>query len=269
MQFGRVTESSARFGHFEILMIGTYLGLASPVIASLAIAGLAGTARAAYAQRRSQDMLLCSIILPALAYFVIHALHARVHFNWMAPIYPFLAISAARGLDLYLPMQWRRSVFLAAIGVGFLSTAVIFAHALKSMSASRDFDILGETRGWSTFAAAVDAIRQHEHAAWIATSTFATNAQLSFALGEGTAVAQLNDPIRYVDMPALEPGIANRPALYVERAERSDLPLLQMKFANIAQLGTISRADGTSAGWPYNVYLVSGPKNLLSKELPR
>ena len=31
MQFGRVTESSARFGHFEILMIGTYLGLASPV----------------------------------------------------------------------------------------------------------------------------------------------------------------------------------------------------------------------------------------------
>jgi hypothetical protein len=115
----------------------------------------------------------------------------------------------------------------------------------------------------------VDAIRQHEHAAWIATSTFATNAQLSFALGEGTAVAQLNDPIRYVDMPALKPGTANRPALYVERAERSDLPLLQMKFANIAQLGTISRADGTSAGWPYNVYLVSGPKNLLSKEPPR
>jgi 4-amino-4-deoxy-L-arabinose transferase-like glycosyltransferase len=270
MQFGRVTESSARFGHFEFLMIGTYLGLASPVVASLAIAGLAGTARAAYAQRRSQDVLLCSVILPALAYFLIHALHARVHFNWMAPIYPFLAISAAWGLDLYVPKQWRRrSVFLGALGVGFLSTAAIFAHALKPMSTSRDFDILGETRGWSTFAAAVDAIRQHEHAAWIATSTFATNAQLAFALGEGTAVAQLNDPIRYVDMPALEPGITNRPALYVERAERSDLPLLQMKFANITQLGSISRADGTAAGWSYNVYLVSGPKRLPSKELHR
>ena len=160
-------------------MIGTYLGLASPVIACLAIAGLSGTARAAYAATQSQDVLLCPIILPVLAYFLVHALHDRVHFNWMAPIYPFLAICAARGLELYVREPWRRSVFLSALSVGFLSTAVIFAHALKPMSAGRDFDIMGETRGWSTFAAAVDAIRQHEHAGWIATSTFATNAQLA------------------------------------------------------------------------------------------
>ena len=259
MQFGRVTQNSTRFGHFEILMIGTYLGLASPVIACLAIAGLSGTARAAYEQRQSQDVLLCAIILPVLAYFLVHALHDRVHFNWMAPIYPFLAICAARGLELYVREPWRRSVFLSALSVGFLSTAVIFAHALKPMSAGRDFDIMGETRGWSTFATAVDAIRQQEHAGWIATSTFATNAQLEFALGERTAVAQLNEPIRYVDMPALEPQVRNRPALYVECAERADVQLLRTKFTNIIRLGTISRADGTAFGRPYDVYLVSAP----------
>ena len=259
MQFGRVTQSNANRGLSEINMLATYLALASPVIAVLAIAGLYGVARSAIARRGSSDVLVSAVVLPMMAYFIIHALHDRVHFNWLAPVYPFLAICAARALDLQVSEHRRRPMYLSAIATGFVFTAVIFAHALQPLSGSLKSDALGETRGWKNFASVVDGLRQREGAAWIATSYFATNAQLSYSLNERAPVAQLNESIRYVDMPPLAPEIRKQPALYVELARRADASLLRERFHRVTPLAPISRADGTVSGMEYSVYLVSDP----------
>ena len=256
-QFGRVGQSSN--GHFEIELVLTSLGLASPVIAVLASAGLYGVVRSAIARRGSSDVLIGALVLPMLVYFVVHALHDRVHFNWLAPIYPFLAICAARGLDLYVSELRRWPMYLSAIGTGFVFTAVIFALALHPLSGSLTSDPLGETRGWKNFAGMVDELRQREGAAWVATSYFATNAQLTYSLNERVPVAQLNDAIRYVDMPPLAAEIRKQPALYVELAGREDVNLLKKGFSRVTPLSPIWRADGSSAGRQYAVYLVSDP----------
>jgi 4-amino-4-deoxy-L-arabinose transferase-like glycosyltransferase len=258
-QFGRVAQSNASNGHFEIELILTNLGLASPVIAVLAIAGLYGVARSAIARRGSSDVLVSAVVLPMLAYFVIHALHDRVHFNWLAPAYPFLAICAARALDLQVAERRRWPTYVSAIATGFVFTAVIFAHALQPLSGSLKSDALGETRGWKNFASVVDGLRQREGAAWIASSQFGTNAQFSYSLSERAPVAQLNDSIRYVDMPPLAPDVRKQPALYVELANRADASLLQQQFKRITPLAPIWRADGTVSGAQYSVYLVSDP----------
>jgi 4-amino-4-deoxy-L-arabinose transferase-like glycosyltransferase len=258
-QFGRVAQSSASNGHFEIELVLTSLGLASPVIAVLAITGLYAVVRSAIARRGSSDILVGAVVLPMLAYFVIHALHDRVHFNWLAPLYPFLAICAARALDLQVPEHRRRPLYLSAITMGFVFTAVIFAHALQPLSGSLKSDALGETRGWKNFSSVVDGVRRQEGAAWIATSYFATNAQFSYFLKERVPVAQLNDNIRYVDMPPLALEIRKQPALYVELAARADADLLRQQFGRVTPLAPVWRADGTLSGAQYVVYLVSDP----------
>ena len=53
--------------------------------------------------------LLLATSAPALAYFTVHALHDRVQGNWLAPLYPTLALLAGRALTLAPSMSGRPS----------------------------------------------------------------------------------------------------------------------------------------------------------------
>jgi len=79
---------------YLVELLGSQLGLATPSILALAVAGLAFVRGQTPAQSNAL-ILLRSAVLPGCAYFAWHALHQRVQGNWPEIIYPPAIIAAA------------------------------------------------------------------------------------------------------------------------------------------------------------------------------
>jgi 4-amino-4-deoxy-L-arabinose transferase-like glycosyltransferase len=260
-QFGRVGHSGTLgVPLYFVEVIGAFLALASPVIAVLAIVGLARIVRLAFRHRKSNDVLLAAAVLPMLVYFAVHALHDRVQGNWPAPMYPPLAICAALAIREILPEQRRKTVFASALGLGFLITGVIYADALHAFPESVRMKAPTEQmHGWRELGDAIEKKRIEVGADWVATSSYATTGQVAMALAGRSDVAQLDQRIRYEFLPPLSPAVLQKPVLYVELDRRVDLPLLKSKFRNVMEVGTLTRKNGSAAGATYRLFLASDP----------
>lgn len=260
-QFGRVGHSGTLAGPlYFVEFIGTLMALASPVIAVLAILGLIQVLRSAIRHRRSNDILLAAAVLPMLIYFAVHALHDRVQGNWPAPLYPPLAICAALAIHAITPERRRTAIGAAALGFGFLVTAVIFLDALHPQPLAAKMKAPTEQmHGWAAFGDSIEKKRIESGAAWVATSSYATTGQLAFALNGQSDVAQLDQRIRYEFLPPISSEVLRKPVLYVELDRRVDLPLLKSKFRTVTELGTLTRSNGSATGATYRLFLASDP----------
>jgi 4-amino-4-deoxy-L-arabinose transferase-like glycosyltransferase len=261
-QFGRVAHNGSAGPGYLLELAGAFIALASPVIAVLAIAGLIHVARSAYASRKSSDVLVAATVLPMLLYFVLHALHDRVQGNWLAPIYPALALCAAIGLDTLVPAHRRQAVFATAVGLGFAITGLIYVHALNPFRTVLALkDPTEQMHGWPALADAVDKRRREVGAAWVATSSYASTGQFAMGLKGRSEVAQITDRVRYTFLPPLPPELLKQPVLYIELKRRidRDLPMVKEKYRNITALGSLTRDNGTATGAVYELYLLSDP----------
>ena len=261
-QFGRVAHNGPAGPGYLLELVGAFIALASPIIAILAIAGLIHVARSAYVSRRSSDVLVAATILPMLLYFFLHALHDRVQGNWLAPLYPALALSAAIGIETLVPEHRRQAVFRTAVGLGFVVSAIIYAHALSPIRAAFVLkDPTEQMHGWPALSDAIDEKRREVGAGWVATSSYASTGQLAMALKGRSEVAQLNDRIRYIFLPPLSPELLKQPALYVELKRRvaSDLGMVKEKYRKVTALGSLTRENGSATGAVYELYLLSDP----------
>ena len=100
-------------------LLGGQVGLATPIIFGLFAAGLWRAARL----RDPAGWLLVALAVPGLLVFVEHTVSARVQANWLAILYPPLAVGAA-----LVGARWRA----AAVGVGFALTAVVYLQAVAA-----------------------------------------------------------------------------------------------------------------------------------------
>ena len=256
-QFARAGRGQEFGVRYPLEMIGSLLGLASPIICALSSIGLIDVMRRAWVTRDSRLVLLAAAGLPMLLYFCLHSLHDRVQANWLAPVYPVLAIYAAIGLTTVAP-KLRRATAIGAIGFGIGSTTLIYAHAVAPIL-QLPKDPAGQLRGWAQFSQKIETLRLINGAQWVATSSYATTGQLSFGLRHTVPVAQLNERIRHIHLPPVSHDLLAGPALYVELERRADKRLLASCFAEFRQTDTIRREDGTAAGAYYSVYIVSRP----------
>lgn len=258
-QFGRAARGHELTAAYVLEMVGGFVGLASPIIAGLAAIGFYQLVRRALARRASADVLLVSMILPSLAYFLVHALHARVQANWLAPLYPMLAICAAVVLHGFVPST-RRLLAGPAAGLGLLMTGLLYLHALQPIDGGlARKDPTDQLRGWQDFGHDVDAMRVAHGAQWVATSSYATTAQLAFALKTTAPVFQLNDRIRYRHLPSPPLSLSAAPAIYVELERRQAPELLARKYRSVQRLGTLVRRDHGETLASYATYLVADP----------
>ena len=97
---GRAAPESLTPRHlFEL--IGTQALLLNPLLTPLAVWGFIAALR-----RRTVPMdglwLISAVTVPFGAYLILHSLHAGVQGHWPAPLYPGLAILAARTADMPL-----------------------------------------------------------------------------------------------------------------------------------------------------------------------
>ncbi|MEQ1717396.1 MAG: glycosyltransferase family 39 protein [Hyphomicrobium sp.] len=263
-QFGRAGHG-AEFGvRYPLELIGGVLGLASPMIAGLAAIGLVSVTLRACDERDSRMVLLAAAIVPLLAYFAVHALHDRVQANWLAPLYPPLAICAAVGLNTAAETS-RRRLSRWAVALGLVMTALIYVHAIWPVVQLQK-DPSSQMRGWPEFSGIIEKLRQAHGAEWVATSSYATAGQLSFALRHVTPVAQLNDRIRHEHLPALPRERFVAAALYVELERRVGESMLAECFAQAKRVAMVRRDDGTAGGADYAVYALAGAAETCAGE---
>jgi hypothetical protein len=256
-QFGRVSR-----GHHLTLaylgeLIGGSLGLMSPVIAVLGGLGLVRLARSAIKAKDGPSALVVYGMLPFLAYLVVHALHNRVQLNWVAPLYPSFALCAAVALGtVSTPMPGQARLGLWAVGTGFVLSAALYWHTMQPLILlSGQRDPTSQTRGWRELAAEVDRVRAATGACWVATSSYATNAQLAYQLRDKAPVLQITERIRYIHLPPPDPTLLKCPALYVELERRGGDTLLKERFGSATRLDNLTRRHAGVVLSTYVVYL--------------
>jgi len=259
-QFGRVVVREPATSRYLFELMGAYLGLASPVIAVLAAIGLWRAVRIAASEKSQSCLMLATMLLPFLGYLLVHAVHDRVQPNWVAPIYPMLAVCAALALSVVPRRDDALRLLRAAVGVGFALCALIYVQAVRPLFSSAGMgDPTSQMRGWREFAAEVERARLANGARWIATASYATTGQLAFALKDGPQVVQLNERLRYAHLALPDDALLSSPALYVELERRSGLPMLRKRFASVTALGALSRSFHGQTLARYTLYRLADP----------
>jgi 4-amino-4-deoxy-L-arabinose transferase-like glycosyltransferase len=263
-QFGRVGAGQHLTAVYFAELIGTYLGLASPIIAGLGLVGFVRVVRSTALTRDQPDTMLAASMLPLLAYFFVHSLHDRVQPNWVAPLYATFAICAAIALShIERPLSSGATfgrLGKSAVALGLLMSAFLYLHAvvpLVQLPGSRDPS--SQMRGWRQLADELERLRVEKGACWVATSSYATTGQLAFALEGKVPVVQLNERTRYLNLPPVPASVLQCPALYIELERRASPPLLQERFRSVSFITNVVRKNRGTPLATYPVYLVADP----------
>ena len=258
-QGGRVADwQPARAVGFLGELIGGQIGLATPGVFALCVAGLvAALGRLKYSPLPQGEGGRCGLLLaltvpPALV-FLQHALGDRVQGNWPAIIYP-AAIVAAAGLT---QPRWVR----LAAALGFAMTVIVLLHATtgflplppKSDPAAR------QLAGWDKVALSAETLRRREHAAYIVAEEYALIAELAWNAPAGAPIVGIETRLNPMDLPSFD--MAGRTGILV-RAEHRGEEIDPATWAAAIPLGFIERGNQERS----RVWLVTG--RTAGKALP-
>ena len=238
-QGGRTGDWRPRdaLGHVAEL-VGSQVGLATPLVAALCMAGAWAAARRW--RQGAAPALLTALTLPAAAVFVEHALGDRVQANWPAVLYPAACIAAAA----YAARWWKPA---AALGFGL--AALVYAQAATAfLPLPRALDVtLVRLGGWDGLAAQVAA----RDASFVAAGNYGLAAMLARLL-PGPVVG--TEP-RWAlfDLPAAP--IAGREGLLLQSRRRAGGPD-PAPWRSLVQVGTVERSRGGVVAESYDLYRV-------------
>ncbi|MBC7577064.1 glycosyltransferase family 39 protein [Tardiphaga sp.] len=243
----------ARIDHFNPAFIGelipTQIAFATPLVFILGAMGL-------YALVLRQSgawparVLISAMLWTIVAYFLWHSLHARVEANWFAPVYPAFAIAAAVAANV---TQWRartqRNVdfcmrWAGPTGVVMFTLLVVQANTGLLSGYRRDSTVRSIGVGFTEVAAQIEAVRSRVGATCVLAPDYGTTGWLAFYLPKGTCVTQINQRIRWINMP--EPTAANLagPLLLVGAQNASTVPELRVRFGSIEKVAQLTRKRG-------------------------
>lgn len=225
-QGGRVTAQAPFRPGFLPEFVGSQIALATPLIFLFAVLGLLPGRAAAMFRPGSGRALVLFLLFVPLAYFLVHALRARVEGNWVGFLYPLVAIAAAAGMLAPAGSGWLgRSLpglARATLPLAFGLILALGLHALfvpTTLAGNKDA-IVRMTRGWPQFAAEIDARRREIGATAILTNDYQMTAMLKRQL-PGVTVRQFDERQRYAFMHEPEPLTLRGPLLLVLSTYRS------------------------------------------------
>lgn len=238
-QFRRLPASSFQPYYLGEFLVSQFF-LLNPLVTVLLGFAVAGWLRMRRRPRGGFALLFWTV-LPMFAFMAFHGLYSTVEGNWLAPIYPTLAILAATAVPAAGPrLQW---VVRAVLPVGAVASAIglaVFAMPDGVLPRQADFGRLA--RGWPALAAEIERVRAEIGAAWIATVHYAANGELAYQLrGTGTPVVQVTDRARYAFAPPPDDSLLGKPALIVLSGPVPP-ELLARCFATVTPVATANRS---------------------------
>lgn len=221
-------------------MIGAQWMLMTPLIGGIALFAFARELRSLLPSRANATTLIIATSLPFAAYLLIHGLHDRVNANWPAPLAPAFAILAA----VFLQTTHLKILKTTALPVGYALLALVFIeviHPFLPLQPDRNPAML--TRGWSEMGLELEKIAHDKDMAWVATSTYEHTGAVSNALRNRMDVVQINERLRYGFMPAPNPSLTSKPALYINWSNDAEaaLKILSPCIGEAEKIGTIAR----------------------------
>jgi 4-amino-4-deoxy-L-arabinose transferase-like glycosyltransferase len=235
-QGGRVNDwHPARAIGFLAELAGGQIGLATPLVWALCMAGLVVAIRQAWRARDPGWSLLVALSLPPIVVFVQHAIGDRVQGNWPAIIYPALAL-AAGGMALR-PHWWVNAAVL-----GFTITVVAYVQAATGLIPlpPRLDPIAMRLFGWNGLATQVEAARNAAGADFVVAENYALASELAWWLPPDVGVIGTDPRWLLVDLP--NAAIKGRTGLLVEDAGHTPDPE-GTPWAQIEPIGTANRPD--------------------------
>jgi len=251
-------------GHFTLRFLGEFLaaqlGLATPLIFVLMVAGLWRATKLVRGEAGGGLLMLAILAWVGLGYFIAHSLHDRVQGNWPCFLYPALCILAADGFGQ--TGVWRRVSVLAAPTALLLLLAVYLQAQFAVLPWKKDplARMLG--RELAPIGEVVAALVKAHLAEAVLTTDYETTAWLRFNHPD-IKVVQLNEPQRYPQASAADASLLKRPLIYLAEFRRDQHQQVQQLFAYTGfptQLQTPSSL--------YMVYPVGRPKSSLIGKMP-
>ena len=262
----------SRIEDFKPALIGelipTQIAFATPLVFVLGAMGLFALARrdgGALAARA----LINAIFWTIVAYFIWHALHARVEANWFAPVYPAFAIAAAAAAHLtrwsVRPQRVVNICLRWASPVGILMFALLIVQANTGAISAfrRDATVRSVGVGWRELATQIEAVRIRTGAACVLAPDYGTTSWLAFYLPKDTCVIQPTQRIRWVNMPEPDPAQLSGKLLFVDEARPAMQPYVTETFARVTRVAELKRMRGPLTIETYGIDLVESAKRTV------
>jgi len=233
-------------------LLGGQIGLATPLVFVLCVAGAAAAARHAWRMRDAEALLVAALTLPGAALFLWQATGSRVQGNWPAILYPAAAIGAAALLTA--PAWLRLRVPAVVLGLAMTGAVYLQATAAPLALARRHDPTLARLGGWPAFVAATEAAARREQAAFIAAEEYGLAAVLAFSLPPGRMVVAMDPRWAFFRLPAPPEGVTG---LLLRSERRGEGPPLWPGAEEVAGTeGRLLRSRGSVEAEAYRLYRV-------------
>jgi 4-amino-4-deoxy-L-arabinose transferase-like glycosyltransferase len=259
-QGGRIDNPQFhRAARFLLELIGGQLGLATPLVLALSIAGVARATWRAWHTRDPVATLLVALTLPPSLVFIEHALGDRVQGNWPAIIYPAAVIAAAT-LEA---SRWRRLYWPASL-LGLGITLAVYLHAalgLLPIPIRLDPSAL-QLDGWPQLATSVDEQRRRFGADFVVADQYGAASELAYWLPANVPSVALGARWRLFDLPKAR--VAGQTGLLV-RSTRRGAMTGNDGWLDVEPIGTVDRTRNGETIETYRLYRVTSP--VASSEL--
>ncbi|MBV8913305.1 MAG: glycosyltransferase family 39 protein [Acetobacteraceae bacterium] len=237
-------------------LLASQFALATPLVFVLFAAGLGAAIRGA-ARRDPSWTLLAALTAPGLVIFLQHAVGDRVQPNWVAVIYPSLAVAAVASGARF----WR-----AAACLGFLLTGLVYLEATAApLPLPRRFDpTLVRLAGWDKLAQEADALRREAGAAYLASEDYGQASLLAWWAPSQTEVVGAEARWILFGLPA--PAGRTGLLLVSERRREGPDPAL---WGEATVVGHIARSRAGVEAEAFRVYRVVLREGATAARLPR
>jgi 4-amino-4-deoxy-L-arabinose transferase-like glycosyltransferase len=246
-QGGRVDDwQPMRALGFLSELIGGQIGLATPLVFGLCMAGLAVAVRRARFGRDRAWSLLAALSLPPVLVFLQHATGGRVQGNWPAIIYPALAIAAGA---LPLTRRW----WVGASALGFAMTLIAYVQAATDfVPLPPKLDPVAiRFKGWDGLMHQVQSARAAAGAEFIAAEGYTLASELAWQLPPGIRVVGFDARWELTAQP--KAAIAGQTGLLLRDIRRTD-PLDPAVWPSSERIGTVERLGAPAS--TFSVYRV-------------
>jgi 4-amino-4-deoxy-L-arabinose transferase-like glycosyltransferase len=246
-------------------LVPAQIAFATPLVFILGAMGLHALARLKTGAQ-SARALVNAMFWTITAYFVWHALHARVEANWFAPIYPAFMVAAAVAAHL---VRWegrlRRTAdfclrWAAPTGIVMFALLIVQADTGWLTGYRRDATVRSVGVGWRELATEIEAIRKRTGATCVLAPDYGTTSWLAFYLPPGSCVAQQNQRIRWVNMREPDAAQLAGPLLYVDEVKPRAQLFFKDMFGAIEDVAELQRKRGPLVIETYTITLLSRPK---------
>nr|WP_294521105.1 glycosyltransferase family 39 protein [uncultured Rhodopila sp.] len=227
-------------------LVGGQIGLATPLVFALCMAGLGIAVSRGWRGRDPAWSLLAALSLPPVLVFLQHATGGRVQGNWPAIIYPALAIAAGA-----LRLTQRRWAGAAALGLAITALAYLQAATDIVPLPPKLDPVAIRFKGWLGLMQQVQAARASTNAAFIAAEGYTLASELAWQLPAGIPVIGFDARWALTALPPAS--IAGQAGLLLRDVRRTD-PLDTAVWPTSERIGTVERVGAPAS--IFSVYRV-------------